>query len=79
MSKVNTVLGPVDSSALGRTRMHEHIIIEYPGTDQDPLLEFDKEGTAQAATEQLLALKARGSPLWWMPPPLPWAAMPSSW
>jgi len=60
MSKVNTVLGPVDSSALGRTRMHEHIIIEYPGTDQDPLLEFDKEGTAQAATEQLLALKARG-------------------
>jgi len=60
MSKVNTVLGPVDSSALGRTRMHEHLIIKYPGTDQDPLVEFDKEGTAKAVTEQLLALKAKG-------------------
>jgi len=40
--------------------MHEHLIIKYPGTDQDPLVEFDEEETAKAVTEQLLALKAKG-------------------
>ncbi len=60
MAKVNTVLGPVDSSALGRTRMHEHIIARLPGFELDPLPRFDKKEAAREAAEHLLALKGKG-------------------
>jgi phosphotriesterase-related protein len=60
MSKVNTVLGPVDSSALGYTRLHEHLLWMWPGIESDPLVDFDEESTAKAVTEILLAMKNRG-------------------
>jgi phosphotriesterase-related protein len=60
MSKVNTVLGPVDSSALGYTRIHEHLLWLWPGIESDPLVEFDEESAAKAVTEILLAMKKRG-------------------
>ncbi|HPG24304.1 MAG: phosphotriesterase-related protein [Spirochaetaceae bacterium] len=31
MTKIATVCGEIDSSALGRTLMHEHLVIGYPG------------------------------------------------
>ena len=60
MSKVNTVLGPIDSSALGYTRIHEHLLWMWPGIESDPLVEFDEESTARAVTDILLAMKNRG-------------------
>ena len=35
MTKVNTVLGPLDTSALGFTLMHEHIIVSAAGIPQN--------------------------------------------
>lgn len=60
MTRVNTVLGPVDSSALGRTRMHEHIIVRFPGSELDPLRAFDQEKAANEAVGHLKALKSKG-------------------
>ncbi len=60
MSKVNTVLGPIDPSELGRTRMHEHLLFGWPGIDLDPLLDFDKKNAVKAVTEMLLTMKKRG-------------------
>jgi phosphotriesterase-related protein len=60
MSKINTVLGPIDSSALGYTRMHEHLLWRWPGIELDPLVDFDEEDAVKAVTEMLLALKNRG-------------------
>jgi predicted metal-dependent phosphotriesterase family hydrolase len=43
LSKINTVLGPIDSSAPGYTRVHEHLLWKWPGIELDPLVEFDEE------------------------------------
>ena len=60
MSKVNTVLGPVDSSALGYTRIHEHLLWIWPGIEADPLVELDENDIARSVTAILLAMKERG-------------------
>jgi phosphotriesterase-related protein len=60
MTKVNTVSGPVDSSALGYTRMHEHLLWRWPGIELDPLVNFDEESAVNKVTGMLLALKKRG-------------------
>jgi phosphotriesterase-related protein len=60
MSKVNTVLGTIDSSALGYTRMHEHLLWRWPGIELDPLIEFDEEDAVKKVTDGLLAMKKRG-------------------
>ena len=31
MAQVQTVTGPIDADALGRTLVHEHSVITYPG------------------------------------------------
>lgn len=36
MATVQTVLGPIDTADLGRTLVHEHIRIAYPGDEWDP-------------------------------------------
>ena len=60
MTKVNTVLGPIDSSALGYTRMHEHLLWRWPGIELDPLVDFNEQGAVKKVTQMLLALKERG-------------------
>src|SRR3569832_455350 len=35
MTQVNTVTGPIDSSQLGRTLIHEHVLIGFPGWYMD--------------------------------------------
>lgn len=35
MTQVNTVTGPIDSSLLGRTLIHEHVLIGFPGWYMD--------------------------------------------
>jgi phosphotriesterase-related protein len=61
MSKVNTVLGPIDSSALGRTRMHEHLLIGWLGVELDPLINFNREEAIKMVTDMLLTMKKRGT------------------
>jgi phosphotriesterase-related protein len=60
MSKVNTVLGTVDSTMLGYTRMHEHLFFGWPGSEMDPFVEFDEKNAIKAVTEMVLEMKKRG-------------------
>ena len=59
--RVNTVTGPIDSSALGRTLMHEHLQVGFPGWDVDQLAPGrDYRAIADLAVERLQGLKAAG-------------------
>jgi phosphotriesterase-related protein len=61
MPQVQTVLGPVDVSALGRTLMHEHIFILTADVQQNYPEEWgDEEERIADAVRQLRALAAAG-------------------
>lgn len=61
MSPVQTVLGPVDSSALGPTLMHEHIFILTADVQQNYPEEWgDEDDRVADAVSQLRALAAAG-------------------
>jgi phosphotriesterase-related protein len=59
MSLVNTVLGPVDSSELGSTLMHEHVFILSPEIEK-PAGEWDEAGQRANAAARLRELKEHG-------------------
>jgi phosphotriesterase-related protein len=59
MSQVNTVLGPVDGSALGSTLMHEHIFVLSPEIEKTAE-EWDEEAEQTRAVAKLRELKQRG-------------------
>jgi phosphotriesterase-related protein len=59
MSQVNTVLGPVDGSALGSTLMHEHIFVLSPEIEKT-VEEWDEEAEQTRAVAKLRELKQRG-------------------
>lgn len=58
MSGVNTVLGPVDAKELGRTLIHEHILVALPGAEMEPVV-FDRASFVADAVERLRALRER--------------------
>jgi phosphotriesterase-related protein len=60
MSSVETVLGPVDSSELGRTYMHEHVFVLTPDVQQNYPDEWDEETKVAEAVQKLTALAAQG-------------------
>jgi len=60
MVNVQTVLGPVDSSQLGRTLMHEHVRISWHGWKEDSTVTFDRPGALSRAIDQLSELYALG-------------------
>lgn len=60
MPQVQTVTGPVEADALGRTLMHEHVLIAWPGWEMDSTYRYDREGIIQQATEALREIKALG-------------------
>lgn len=60
MATVNTVTGPVDSSELGRTLIHEHLYITFEGADYDIIMPFDKKAFVRDAVNRLKALKEHG-------------------
>src|SRR6201994_4224988 len=63
MSQVETVRGPVDSSELGGTLMHEHLFVKNPELEQDyPSPEWDEAAIMKTAHEALEALWDKGSP-----------------
>ena len=61
MTQVPTVRGPVDSAALGRTYMHEHIFVLTPDVQQNYPDEWGDEDTRVAdAVHKLNELAGRG-------------------
>jgi len=58
---VQTVLGPVPVQQLGRTLMHEHIFVAFPGAEFDPQARFDRRSLADEAVRRLTELRERCS------------------
>lgn len=60
MSHVQTVLGRVPADKLGRTLVHEHIRISYPGAELDPNGRYDRPESVARAVERMQGLLAHG-------------------
>ena len=61
MPQVQTVRGPVDATALGRTLAHEHIFVLTADVQQNSPEEWgDEQARVSDAVERLQALKAKG-------------------
>jgi len=54
---VQTVTGAIPIKALGRTLMHEHLFVAYPGAAFDPLATFDREEFIKEAVRRLVQLR----------------------
>ena len=57
---VNTVLGPKKVSELGKTLIHEHLLIGWPGWDGDSAFPFDRKEAAKICCDVLEKLKGLG-------------------
>ncbi len=55
--KVQTVTGAIDTAALGRTLMHEHLYIAFPGAEFDSGASFDRPGFIKEAVKRLKELR----------------------
>ncbi|MDX6268745.1 MAG: phosphotriesterase-related protein [Frankiales bacterium] len=60
MTQVPTVLGSVDSTALGRTYMHEHVFVLTTDVQHNWPDEWDEEERVSDAVTKLTALAAQG-------------------
>jgi phosphotriesterase-related protein len=54
---VQTVTGAIPVETLGRTLMHEHLFIAFPGAEYDPLAVFDRAGFIAEAAHRLRQLR----------------------
>jgi phosphotriesterase-related protein len=54
---VQTVTGPIGLDQLGRTLMHEHLFIAFPGAEFDPSARFDRAGFVSEAVRRLRQLR----------------------
>ena len=57
--QVQTVTGPIGLDQLGRTLMHEHLFIAFPGAEFDPSAQFDRAGFVAEAVRRLTAVAHR--------------------
>src|ERR1700712_476160 len=55
--KIQTVTGPIGLDQLGRTLMHEHLFIAFPGAEFDPTAQFDRAGFVGEAVRRLIQLR----------------------
>ena len=60
MGQVNTVRGPIDAGALGRTLMHEHVFVRSPEVASNWPTGWDRAREIPRAVERLSELKAAG-------------------
>lgn len=60
MPSINTLGGPIDTTELGRTLMHEHVAIRTPGIGENWPELWDEDGCTVSAHEKLTALESRG-------------------
>ncbi|WP_213290937.1 phosphotriesterase [Bradyrhizobium sp. sGM-13] len=54
---VQTVTGPIPAERLGRTLMHEHLFIAFPGASYDPLAKVDRTAFIKDAVQRVLKLR----------------------
>lgn len=59
MPTVNSVSGPLDTSKLGFTLMHEHIMVQSPGV-KDNFPVFDRKAEIESAVRKLKDVQSRG-------------------
>ena len=55
--QIQTVTGPISLDALGRTLMHEHLFIAFPGAEYDPTAVVDRAGFVTEAVKRLRQLR----------------------
>ena len=55
--QIQTVTGPIGLDELGRTLMHEHLFIAFPGAEFDPSASFDRAGFVAEAVRRLRQLR----------------------
>jgi phosphotriesterase-related protein len=55
--QVQTVTGPIGLDQLGRTLMHEHLFIAFPGAEFDPSANFDRGEFVAEAVRRLRQLR----------------------
>src|SRR5436190_21516742 len=60
MTTVETALGPVATTELGPTLMHEHIVTRSPGVHENWPHLFDRDGILALAERKMADLHARG-------------------
>ncbi|RWL87355.1 MAG: phosphotriesterase-related protein [Mesorhizobium sp.] len=54
---IQTVTGPISVDGLGRTLMHEHLFIAFPGAWFDPFATFDRPALIDEAVRRLVKLR----------------------
>jgi len=54
---IQTVTGPVDVNDLGRTLVHEHLLVSFPGAELDPKAKFDRPAFITEAVRRLTQLR----------------------
>jgi phosphotriesterase-related protein len=57
MTKIQTVLGQVSVSELGRAMFHEHLLIMYPGAEYDSTVQFDRNAAIKEGVRRLKELR----------------------
>lgn len=60
MAQINSVLGPIDSSELGFTLVHEHLLIGWAGWKSDNQFTFNRAENMAKAVDRLQELKGLG-------------------
>src|SRR5438445_657941 len=60
MATVQSVLGPIDTSHMGPTLVHEHLSISYPGDQLDPKSTWDRKANIEAGVERMSKLAEHG-------------------
>jgi phosphotriesterase-related protein len=60
MASVNTVAGPIDTSELGFTLMHEHIVVRSPGVAENFPSVWNRQEEIDRAVERLREVMSRG-------------------
>jgi phosphotriesterase-related protein len=60
MARVQTIRGPIDTAALGRVLIHEHVFLMNMEYTQNYRLDFFEDHTIARAAAKLNALKAAG-------------------
>ena len=78
MTAVQTVTGPIDPAELGRTLVHEHIRISWPGEELDRTYRGTAPTPSRGRSTRWRSCSTRGSAPSSTRAPSSWAATPSS-
>lgn len=55
--KIQTVTGAIDTSDMGRTLVHEHLLVSFPGAEFDPTVTFARPAFVAEAVRRLIELR----------------------